>query len=200
MQLVDREIRESIESGLIRITPFNKSYVNPNSYDIRLSENFVYYKPYDGSKEDDYVGHIIDPYDKDSIEREVVRYTGETFVIHPQQFVLASTIEHIEIGPYICAQLAGKSSIARLGIQVHQTAGFIDAGFKGTLTFELFNANCRPVKLYAGMRIGQLIFTGTTGSCKPYDARSHSKYMDQHWPELSRYYMNEKPYMRLNHV
>lgn len=194
MQLVDREIRESINEGSIRITPYRKEQIKPNSYDVRLSDNFV---TYDTDNLDWEV--LIDPYDKESIEHETCRYIGDTFIIDPHQFVLACTIEHLELDAFHCAQLAGKSSIARMGLII-ESAGFIDSGFEGTLTLELFNANCRPIKLYAGMDIGQLVFTKTSGSCKPYGERSHSKYQNQRWPELSRYYKNEKPYMRVNHV
>jgi len=206
MQLADCEIKNAVQSDILRITPFNIDKIKSNSYDLRLGDEFTYYKDWfeimegkDGkfiadNYENDFV---IDPYDKDSIEYEVERYVGETFIIKPRQFVLARTIEYIELPSSICAQVGGKSSIARLGSSIHQTAGFIDSGFKGTITLELFNANNRPIKLYAGMDIAQIMFMSGTASCRPYDTREHSKYSGQVHTQLSKYYLNDKPYQRI---
>lgn len=188
MQLADCEINSAIQSDIIRITPFVQEQINPNSYDLRLGDEFIYYEP---------DGQIIDPFWKKSIEYKTTHYVGEYFIIEPHQFVLARTIEHIELPSSICAQVGGKSSLARLGLSIHQTGGFVDAGFKGTLTLELFNANCRPIKLYSGMRIAQLMFFSGHACCKPYGERTHSKYQGQVHTELSRYDQNDLPYQRV---
>lgn len=198
MQLTDRQIRQYVENGELGITPYNRNKVKSNSYDVRIDNEFIFYEPYPGIYDDyeDYSYMVIDPYDKESVELCAVRQTCDEYILYPQEFVLAQTIEHITLPNYMTAQLAGKSSIARLGISNHQTAGFVDAGFSGTLTLELFNANCRPVKLYAGMDFGQLVFTVGEAACIPYNKRTHSKYSGQTHPELSKYYLNMKPYYK----
>lgn len=186
MQLVDCEIKDSIDSGLLRITPFTLEQINPNTYDVRLGDEFIFYDEYGKTP-------FIDPYDANSIEHGCMRYIGPFFIIQPQQFVLARTIEHIKIPACMCAVISGKSSVARLGVSIHQTGGFIDSGFEGTITLELLNSNCRPVKLYEGMRIAQIAFYPCSNPCKPYNVRNESKYMNQIHAEISRYDRNEKP-------
>jgi len=196
MQLADCEIRDAVKSDILRITPFNIDQINPNSYDVRLGEEFYYYDNF-GTVAIPYPDYdVIDPYDKETIERKITHYIGEYFIIEPQQFVLARTVENIELPSSICAQIGGKSSLARLGLSIHQTGGFIDAGFQGTLTLELFNANCRPIKLYAGMKIAQIMFMQGSSCCRPYNIREKSKYSGQVYPQLSKYYLNDKPYQR----
>ena len=189
MQLVDKDIADRINSGIVRVTPFNKSQINPNSYDLRLGEDFIQYDEDDNDT-------VIDPYNAESIAHKTTRHNGETFIIEPFHFVLARTIEHIELPAHICAMVGGKSSLARLGLSIHQTGGFVDAGFRGTLTLELFNANCRPIKLYAGMPIAQLMFIETLPCCRPYNVREKSKYNGQIHPEMSQFFKNDKPYQR----
>ena len=193
MQLVDREIAYHIEQGHIQIYPFRREKIKSNSYDVRLGDEFIEYD-FDVSKS------VIDPYDYDSVRAHTTRCVDDEYVIRPFGFVLAETVETIKLESFITAQLAGKSSIARLGITVHQTAGFIDAGFEGSLTLEIFNCNPRPVKLYAGMDLAQLIFYKTSNCCKPYNERSSSKYVGQQGPQYSKYYLNDSPWYVSNNV
>jgi dCTP deaminase len=117
---------------------------------------------------------------------------ADSFVIRPGAFVLARTLEHIALPDNIVATIEGKSSIARLGITLHQTGGWIDAGFRGTITLEMCNVNVRPVKVHAGMPVGQLVFYTTERAENPYDRKADAKYLDQRQATLSRYHANKK--------
>ncbi len=183
MILVDWQLLDRIERGHIRIDPYDKNLVQPNSIDIRLGNHFVWYKPSD---------RVIDPQDKDSIISGVEETEADAFVIRPGAFVLARTLESIELPDNIVATIEGKSSIARLGVTLHQTGGWIDAGFRGTITLEMCNVNTRPVKVYAGMPIGQLVFYTTERAANPYYSKGDAKYMDQKQATLSRYHANKK--------
>ena len=157
--------------------------MQPNSLDIRLGSHFVWYKPGDS---------VIDPYDQETVTSEVGETHAETFVLQPGQFVLAETLECIGLPDNIVATIEGKSSIARLGVTLHQTGGWIDAGFRGTITLEMANVNSRPVKVYAGMPIGQLVFYSTERAEFPYFKKADAKYLDQRQATLSRYHENKK--------
>ncbi len=117
---------------------------------------------------------------------------ADSFVLVPGQFVLAETLEIIGLPDNIVATIEGKSSIARLGVTLHQTGGWIDAGFRGTITLEMANVNARPVKVYAGMPIGQLVFYTTERAENPYDKKADAKYLDQRQATLSRYPGNKQ--------
>ena len=117
---------------------------------------------------------------------------ADSFVLNPGQFVLAETFECIGLPDNIVATIEGKSSIARLGVTLHQTGGWIDAGFRGTITLEMCNVNSRPVKVYAGMPIGQLVFYTTERAENPYFKKGDAKYLDQRQATLSRYHENKK--------
>jgi dCTP deaminase len=184
MILVDWQLIDRIGRGHIRIEPYDKNLIQPNSIDIRLGSHFVWYRP--GTE-------VIDPYNKDSVGAGVEETHAESFVLHPGQFVLAKTLECIELPDNIVATIEGKSSIARLGVTLHQTGGWIDAGFRGTITLEMCNVNTRPVKIYAGMPIGQLVFYTTERAENPYDKKADAKYLDQRQATLSRYHDNTKP-------
>jgi dCTP deaminase len=106
--------------------------------------------------------------------------------------MLAETMEVIGLSDNIVASIEGKSSIARLGVELHQTGGWIDAGFRGSITLEMCNVNSRPVRMYAGMPIGQLVFYTTERAALPYDRKSDAKYMDQRQATLSRYHENPR--------
>jgi len=183
MILVDWQIIDRIERGHIKIDPYDKNLVQPNSLDIRLGNHFVWYKP--GTE-------VIDPFDKDSVSAGVEETHAESFVLNPGQFVLAETHERIELPDNIVATIEGKSSIARLGVTLHQTGGWIDAGFRGTITLEMCNVNTRPVKIYAEMPIGQLVFYTTERAQNPYFKKGDAKYLDQKQATLSRYPANRK--------
>jgi len=183
MILVDWQIRDRIGRGFIGIDPFDPKLIQPNSLDIRLGNHFVWYK--EGEK-------VIDPYEEGSVASGVDEKHGEYVDIPPGMFLLAETLERIMLPDNVVASIEGKSSIARLGIALHQTGGWIDAGFRGTITLEISNANQRPVRLYAGMPIGQLVFYTTERAEKPYYSKEDAKYIDQSQATLSRYYENRK--------
>jgi dCTP deaminase len=183
MILVDWQLLDRISRGFIRIEPYDPALVQPNSVDIRLGNHFVWYKP--GKT-------VIDPYNQESVTSDVEEIHADSFVLNPGQFVLAETLECIGLPDNIVATIEGKSSIARLGVTLHQTGGWIDAGFRGSITLEMANVNSRPVKVYAGMPIGQLVFYTTERAENPYDKKSDAKYLGQRSATLSRYHGNQK--------
>ncbi len=183
MILVDWQLLDRIARGHIRIDPYDPKLVQPNSLDIRLGNHFVWYEPGTG---------VIDPYNPESISSHTGEVRADTFILHPGQFVLAETLECIGLPDNIVATIEGKSSIARLGVTLHQTGGWIDAGFRGTITLEMANVNARPVKVYAGMPIGQLVFYTTERAENPYYKKGDAKYLDQRQATLSRYHANKK--------
>ena len=183
MILVDWQLLDRIERGFIKIDPYDPALVQPNSVDIRLGNHFVWYKP---GKE------VIDPYNQESVTSDVDEVHADSFILNPGQFILAETQEFIELPDNIVATIEGKSSIARLGVTLHQTGGWIDAGFRGTITLEMANVNSRPVKVYAGMPIGQLVFYTTERAERPYFKKGDAKYLDQRQATLSRYHANKK--------
>ncbi len=183
MILVDWQIRDRIGRGFISIDPYDPKLVQPNSLDIRLGSHFVWYRPGDS---------VIDPYDQATVTSGVEETRAESFVLQPSQFVLAETLECIGLPDNIVATIEGKSSIARLGVTLHQTGGWIDAGFRGTITLEMANVNSRPVKVHAGMPIGQLVFYTTERAESPYFKKADAKYLDQRQATLSRYHENKK--------
>ncbi|HNQ30573.1 MAG: dCTP deaminase, dUMP-forming [Methanoregulaceae archaeon PtaB.Bin009] len=181
MILVDWQILDRIRRGFISVEPFDPRLVQPNSLDIRLGNHFVWYEKGDG---------VIDPYQEETIATGTLETTADSIVLAPGQFMLAETHEVIGLPDNIVASIEGKSSIARLGIELHQTGGWIDAGFRGSITLEMCNVNQRPVRIYAGMPIGQLVFYTTEKALLPYDKKEDAKYMDQRQATLSRYHQN----------
>lgn len=176
MMLVDHEIIKAYTDRNIGISPFCNKQVNPNSYDVTLSDQF-YPMDFQG---------LIDPHEKMPIGNT---YTMDTFVIKPQEHVLASTIETIHLTNGYVAMLNGKSSWGRLGITIHQTAGFVDSGFHGQLTLEIFNVNRdASVILRKGDRIGQLVFFKVNQCDLTYDKILSSKYHLQEGVTPSKYY------------
>lgn len=133
----------------------------------------------------------FDPFDRDSVTSKTQEITTESIVLHPGQFILAETMELIEL-PDNIVSIEGKSSIARFGIELHQTGGWIDAGFRGSITLEMCNVNQRPVRIHAGMSIGQPVFYSTERADCPYNAKHDAKYMNQRQATLSRYYENRQ--------
>jgi dCTP deaminase len=182
--LVDHEIRSEIASGNLILEPFDDALIQPNSYDVRLANHFSWHAP--GAE-------IVDPYDSESVLHGLEHETGETFVLQPGQFVLGATLEKICLPNDIVGQLTGKSSLARLGVMVHVTAGFIDAGFShppAQITLEIVNVGARPVRLHAGMSIAQMVFTKTAVCEIPYHKKANAKYNGQTAAAHSRYYLN----------
>jgi dCTP deaminase len=149
--LSDATIRALVEEGRIRIDPYEPDNVQPSSLDVRLGDSFRVFHNHRVSAID-----LRDP--PRGLTEEVVIDEGEPFVIHPGEFCLGRTLEWVELGDDIVARVEGKSSIGRLGLIVHATAGFVDPGWKGTLTLELNNLTRVPIKLYPGLLIAQLSF------------------------------------------
>lgn len=183
MILVDWQIIDRIQRGYIRIEPFDLDLVQPNSIDIRLGSHFVWYIP--GMD-------VIDPYDRQSVTNDTEEITSDDIILNPGQFILAETFEVLSLPDNIVASIEGKSSIARLGIELHQTGGWIDAGFSGSITLEMCNVNQRPVRVHAGMTIGQLVFYTTERADCPYNRKKDAKYQNQRQATLSRYYENKR--------
>lgn len=184
MILSDREIKSKIKNGdLVVTSPHKKAIlenVGPASLDFRLGNVFkIYKKNYQTT---------IDSRNPSESHLETIKIEdGKPFVIHPGDFVLGVTMEKVKIPYDLVARCEGRSSIGRLGIIIHSTAGFIDPGFEGTVTLEMTNINEVPVALYPGMRIGQFAFQTVQGEVEvPYDKRKGSKYMYQVEPEASR--------------
>ena len=183
--LVDWELQELIEAGELDICPLGQGSIQANSIDVRLNNNFAGYdKAYEEVE--------IDPFDEDSTRLGLSALTADRVLLIKGAFLLAETMETIRLPDNICAELMGKSSLARLGVTVHQTGGFIDAGFRGTITLEMTNENIRPIILTAGMPIGQLVFYRTEKARIPYHARVSAKYSGQKGATGSRYYKNPR--------
>ncbi len=183
--LVDHEIRTEIAKGNLILEPYDDKLIQPNSYDVRLAEQFSWHDPSD---------QIIDPYKSDSVLQGLVHVVNDSIVIHPKQFVLGATLEKMTLPDDIVGQLTGKSSLARLGVMVHVTAGFIDAGFSNPpaqVTLEIYNVGNRPVRLHAGMPIGQMVFTRTAKCELPYNKKPSAKYNGQPAAAHSKYYLNK---------
>ncbi len=182
MILSDQSILELIKKGEIIIKPFNDDLVGPSSVDLRLGNEFLVFER---ARID-----VIDPKQPlEDLTRKIFVENGDFFVIHPGEFILATTLEYIKLPDYIAARIEGRSSLARLGIVVHSTGGFVDAGFEGQLTLEMSNLNRIPVKLYPGMKIAQLAFIlQDKPSQVPYGKRPSSKYHKQKGPIPSKIY------------
>ncbi|HEY9868594.1 MAG TPA: dCTP deaminase [Candidatus Obscuribacterales bacterium] len=182
--LVDFEIRKEIAEGRLVIDPYEDRLIQPNSYDVRLSDRFSWHDAGD---------EVIDPYDSQSVLKGLVHVVDENVVIKPGQFLLGATLERICLPRDIVGQLTGKSSLARLGVMVHVTAGFIDAGFShppAQITLEIVNVGNRPVRLHAGMPIAQMVFTRTAECQVAYNEKPGAKYNGQPAAAHSRYYLN----------
>lgn len=180
--LSDGTIRELVESGQIKVDPWNAEMVQPASIDLRLGESFRVFHNHRITAID-----LRDP--PDNLTEEVVPPAGEPFVIHPGEFCLGNTLEYVELPDDIVARIEGKSSLGRLGLIVHATAGFCDPGFKGTLTLELNNLTRVPIKLYPGLPIAQLSFmTLDRPALLPYGSPAlGSHYQGQRAATESRY-------------
>ena len=185
MILSDRSIKESVASGRIVIIPYDEELVQPASVDIRLDNRFLVFRNYKHT--------CIDPKSPQPDLTELVAVEdGEPFIVHPGEFVLGSTVERIGLGADVAAQLGGKSSLGRLGLIVHATAGFIDPGFEGSVTLELSNVANLPIRLYPGMKVGQIsFFAMSTPADRPYGSPGlGSKYKGQAVPTASRMHLN----------
>lgn len=186
MILSDRTIREQLAAGRIVIDPLDETLIQPSSIDVRISNLFRVFR--------NHTAGIIDVKRDLTALTELVEITASegAFMLHPGEFVLGSTLERIAVPDDLVARIEGKSSLGRLGLLIHSTAGFIDAGFDGHITLELANVASLPITLYPGMRIGQVSFMQmTTPAERPYGrGASGSKYQGQRGPTPSRYFEN----------
>jgi dCTP deaminase len=183
--LSDRDIRSEIQSGRVAVEPFDEAMIQPSSVDVRLDKFFRVFENHKYS--------VIDPsIEQAELTREVIAEDNEAFILHPGEFVLASTYEIITLPDDIAGRLEGKSSLGRLGLLTHSTAGFIDPGFSGHITLELSNVANLPVKLYPGMKIGQLCLIKLSSPAEhPYGSAIYaSRYQGQRGPTPSRSFMN----------
>ncbi len=185
MILSDRTLREQLENGRIIIDPLDPSALQPSSVDLRLDGLFQVFRNHT-------MGHIDVKEDLSDLTQLVEVGEDESFILHPGEFVLGSTLERVAVPDDLVARLEGKSSLGRLGLLIHSTAGFVDAGFDGQLTLELSNVANLPIKLYPGMKIGQISFQQmTTAAEHPYGSdKLRSKYKNQRGPMPSRYWEN----------
>jgi dCTP deaminase len=183
--LSDRDIRAEIAAGRVGCEPFAESMIQPSSVDVRLDKFFRVFENHKYS--------VIDPsIEQAELTREVVAEGSEPFILHPGEFVLASTYEVITLPDDIAGRLEGKSSLGRLGLLTHSTAGFIDPGFSGHITLELSNVANLPVKLFPGMKIGQLCLIKLSSPAEhPYGSEKYgSRYQGQRGPTASRSFLN----------
>jgi dCTP deaminase len=184
--LSDRTIRRLLDEGRIEIDPYDDSLLQPSSVDVRVDRYFrvfhnARYPFIDVREPQDDLTELVEVDDEES-----------PFILHPGEFVLASTLERIRLPDDLVARLEGKSSLGRLGLLIHSTAGFIDPGWDGHVTLELSNVANLPITIYYGMKIGQLSFVQLTEPAEtPYGAdRLGSKYQGQRGPTPSRYWQN----------
>ncbi|MGN6426545.1 dCTP deaminase [uncultured Leifsonia sp.] len=185
MLLSDRDIKAELGAGRIALEPFEPAMVQPSSVDVRLDRFFRLF--------DNHKYPFIDPSeDQPELTRFVEVDADQPFILHPGEFVLGSTYELVSLPDDVAARLEGKSSLGRLGLLTHSTAGFIDPGFSGHVTLELSNVATLPIKLWPGMKIGQMCFFRLSSAAeKPYGSQEYSsRYQGQRGPTASRSYLN----------
>jgi dCTP deaminase len=185
MLLSDRDIKAQLDSGRVGLDPYDPGMVQPSSIDVRLDK---YFRLFDNHKYP-----FIDPAeDQPELTHLVETESGHPFILHPGEFVLASTYEQITLPDDIAARLEGKSSLGRLGLLTHSTAGFVDPGFSGHVTLELSNVATLPIKLWPGMKIGQFCFFQLSSPAEaPYGVGANgSRYQGQRGPTASRSFQN----------
>jgi dCTP deaminase len=185
--LSDRTLREQLAAGRIVIEPFDETLIQPSSIDVRISNLFRVFR--------NHTRGVIDVKQDMTALTEMVEIPDDgtqAFMLHPGEFVLGSTLERVAVPDDLVARIEGKSSLGRLGLLIHSTAGFIDAGFDGHVTLELANVASLPITLYPGMKIGQVSFMQmTTPADQPYGKGAKgSKYQGQRGPTPSRYFEN----------
>ena len=185
MILSDRTIREQLDAGRIIIEPLGPNSLQPSSVDLRLDRWFRVFRNHT-------MGHIDVKQNLEELTELVEAPGDEPFILHPGEFVLGSTLERVAVPDDLVARLEGKSSLGRLGLLIHSTAGFVDAGFDGQLTLELSNVANLPITLYPEMKIGQISFQQMTSEAEnPYGSSAlGSKYQHQVGPRPSRYWEN----------
>jgi dCTP deaminase len=183
MILSDRSIREEIELGRIEIDPFDEGSLQPSSVDLHVDRTF---RTFHNARYP-----FIDVKKEMPELTELIEVPGDTpFILHPGEFVLGSTVERVRLPDDLVARLEGKSSLGRLGLLIHSTAGYVDPGWDGYLTLELSNVANLPITIYPAMKIGQIsFFRLTTAADRPYGSHGRgSKYQGQRGPTASRFY------------
>ncbi|MDO5737480.1 MAG: dCTP deaminase [Propionibacteriaceae bacterium] len=185
MLLSDRDILAEVRQGSIVLDPWDPAMVQPASVDVRLDKFFRVF-------ENHRYPHIDPSAEQSELTRPVEPPAGEPFVLHPGEFALASTYEQVSLGTGVAARLEGKSSLGRLGLLTHSTAGFIDPGFSGHVTLELSNMATLPIMLWPGMKVGQLCFFRLSSPAEfPYgSAKYGSRYQGQRGPTPSRSHLS----------
>jgi dCTP deaminase len=180
--LSDRDIRKQIESGRLLIEPFDADMVQPSSVDLRVDDTFRVF----ANTRYPYID-VRSP--MEDLTETVKVKPGEAFILHPGEFVLGSTLERVSLPDDLVGRIEGKSSLGRLGLLIHSTAGFVDAGWTGHLTLELSNVANLPITIYPGMKIGQLcLFEMTSPAEHPYGERG--KYQGQRGPTPSKFHQD----------
>ncbi len=183
--LSDRSMRQQIEAGRIVIEPFDERCIQPSSIDVKIGNLFRVFR--------NHTSAVIDVKQRQEDLTELVTIPEDgVFMLHPGEFVLGSTLERVAVPDDLVARIDGKSSLGRLGLIIHSTAGFIDPGFDGHITLELTNIATLPITLYPGMKVGQVSFVQmTTAAEHPYGSGARgSKYQGQRGPTPSRYWEN----------
>jgi len=183
--LSDRDIRAEIDAGRVALDPYDPSMLQPSRVDVRLDKYFRLF--------DNHRYPYIDPSEEQpELTRLLEVPAGESLVLHPGEFVLGSTYESVTLPDDIAARLEGKSSLGRLGLLTHSTAGFIDPGFSGHVTLELSNVSTLPILLWPGMKVGQTCFFRLSSPAQnPYGSQQYgSRYQGQRGPTASRSHLN----------
>ncbi|PXY32701.1 dCTP deaminase [Prauserella muralis] len=185
MLLSDRDLRKELDAGRLGVDPFTPQMLQPSSIDVRLDR---FFRVFDNTK----YTHIDPALQQDELTSLVEKDGEDPFVLHPGEFVLGSTYEIFTLPDDLAGRLEGKSSLGRLGLLTHSTAGFIDPGFTGHITLELSNVANLPITLWPGMKIGQLcLFRLTSAAEHPYgSAQAGSRYQGQRGPTPSKAYRN----------
>ncbi|MFD0918201.1 dCTP deaminase [Saccharopolyspora rosea] len=187
MLLSDRDLRKELDEGRLELDPFDAAMIQPSSIDVRLDR---FFRVFDNTK----YTHIDPSQQQDELTSLVETPDDDPFVLHPGEFVLGSTFESVRLPEDLAGRLEGKSSLGRLGLLTHSTAGFIDPGFTGHITLELSNVANLPITLWPGMKIGQLcLFRLSSPADHPYGStQAGSRYQGQRGPTPSRAYLNFK--------
>lgn len=185
MLISDRDLKALIESGRVGLDPYDPALVQPSSVDVRLDR---YFRVFENHR----YPHIDPSEEQPELTRLVEPAGDEPFILHPGEFALASTYEVVTLPDDVAARLEGKSSLGRLGLLTHSTAGFIDPGFSGHITLELSNVATLPIKLWPGMKVGQLcLFQMSSPAEHPYGSAVYgSRYQGQRGPTPSRSWQN----------
>ena len=185
MLLSDRDLKAEIEAGHVLLEPYDAALVQPSSIDVRLDR---YFRVFENHR----YPHIDPAQEQPDLTRLVEPEGDEPFILHPGEFALASTYEIVTLPDDIAGRLEGKSSLGRLGLLTHSTAGFIDPGFNGHITLELSNVATLPIKLWPGMKVGQLcLFRMSSPAEHPYGSAVYgSRYQGQRGPTPSRSWQN----------